>query len=244
MRECRLWSTIPCWVLKRSSSIRTGCPNHAIQRHIAITPSSSRPPAWRADARDDPIRRDPTRHPDQMIRRRCAAAMEPCPTRSCRDPVPTRRRCARRPCRHGRGGSRGPSPRVAVRGSKPHPVSRTLNCSSSPVAVELHRHGGAAAAVLGRVLDRLQAAQVHRPLDVRLAQSDVAGHDRHGDRAVPSLDAEGGGHSVRGQHRRRDTVRDAPQVVADGPGLVDQFPERLGELRRRIPGPFLCQRSA
>src|SRR5215213_11762506 len=34
MRECRLWSTIPCWVLNSSSSIRTDCPSHPIQRHI------------------------------------------------------------------------------------------------------------------------------------------------------------------------------------------------------------------
>ena len=35
MRECRLWSTIPCCVLKSSSSISTGWPSHPIQRHIA-----------------------------------------------------------------------------------------------------------------------------------------------------------------------------------------------------------------
>src|SRR4051794_31324215 len=33
-RECRLWSMIPCWVLKSSSSRTSGCPNQAIQRHM------------------------------------------------------------------------------------------------------------------------------------------------------------------------------------------------------------------
>ena len=35
MRECRLWSISPCWVLNSSSSMSTGCPSHAIQRHMA-----------------------------------------------------------------------------------------------------------------------------------------------------------------------------------------------------------------
>src|SRR4051812_2092314 len=35
-RECRLWSTSPCWVLNRSSSSSTGCPCQAIHRHIAV----------------------------------------------------------------------------------------------------------------------------------------------------------------------------------------------------------------
>src|SRR3954451_21366226 len=40
MRECRLWSTIPCWVLNSSSSIRTAWPSHPIQRHMAPLPFS------------------------------------------------------------------------------------------------------------------------------------------------------------------------------------------------------------
>src|SRR6476619_5594609 len=36
MRECRLWSISPCWVLNSSSSSSTSWPSHAIQRHIAI----------------------------------------------------------------------------------------------------------------------------------------------------------------------------------------------------------------
>ena len=107
--------------------------------------------------------------------------------------------------------------------------------------MELHRHGGVAAAVLGRVLDRFQAAQVHRPLDVRFAQSDVAGHDRYVDRtcraSTLSAAALRGVASIGGER----PARDAAQVVADGPGLVDQLPERLGELRCRIFGLFLCQ---
>src|SRR5688572_8449603 len=43
MRECRLWSTRPCWVLYSSSSIRTGCPYHAIHRHIATSRSVVEP---------------------------------------------------------------------------------------------------------------------------------------------------------------------------------------------------------
>src|SRR4051794_11038773 len=34
MRECRLWSTSPCWVLNSSSSNSSGCPDQAIQRHM------------------------------------------------------------------------------------------------------------------------------------------------------------------------------------------------------------------
>src|SRR5438045_648280 len=35
IRECRLWSMRPCLGLSSSSSISTGCPYQAIQRHIA-----------------------------------------------------------------------------------------------------------------------------------------------------------------------------------------------------------------
>src|SRR3954467_14741247 len=36
MRECRLWSTIPCGALNSSSSTRIGCPCQAIQRHMSL----------------------------------------------------------------------------------------------------------------------------------------------------------------------------------------------------------------
>src|SRR4051812_25736281 len=44
MRECRLWSIRPCFGLKSRSSISTFCPDHAIQRHIAVSfpPSGGR----------------------------------------------------------------------------------------------------------------------------------------------------------------------------------------------------------
>src|SRR3954447_13554139 len=35
IREWRLWSISPCCVLNSSSSINTGCPDHAIHRHIS-----------------------------------------------------------------------------------------------------------------------------------------------------------------------------------------------------------------
>src|SRR3954467_1762772 len=34
IRECRLWSTSPCWVLNSSSSISSGCPDQAIHLHM------------------------------------------------------------------------------------------------------------------------------------------------------------------------------------------------------------------
>ena len=43
MRAWRLWSTIPCSVLKTSSSTRTGCPTHAIHRHMAGLSRHRRP---------------------------------------------------------------------------------------------------------------------------------------------------------------------------------------------------------
>src|SRR4051812_36060505 len=47
MRECKLWSIRPCFGLKSSSSTSTGCPCHAIQRHIApsFRHAQSLPPA-------------------------------------------------------------------------------------------------------------------------------------------------------------------------------------------------------
>src|SRR5215216_776279 len=38
MREWRLWSTSPCGGANSSSSMMSGCPDHAIQRHIALPP--------------------------------------------------------------------------------------------------------------------------------------------------------------------------------------------------------------
>src|SRR6187431_1451370 len=35
MRACRLWSTMPCGASNSSVSSTSGCPSHAIQRHIA-----------------------------------------------------------------------------------------------------------------------------------------------------------------------------------------------------------------
>src|SRR3954464_10803793 len=49
--ECSDWSTSPCCVLNSSSSTSTGCPDHAIQRHmfqllVAFVRSNARPPTW------------------------------------------------------------------------------------------------------------------------------------------------------------------------------------------------------
>jgi hypothetical protein len=43
IRACRLWSTIPCCGLNNISSINSGCPNHAIQRHISCSSFETTP---------------------------------------------------------------------------------------------------------------------------------------------------------------------------------------------------------
>src|SRR5215210_6425319 len=125
MRAWRLWSTIPCSVLNRSSSIRTGCPSHAIQRHMPGLPAGS----WRCGSagrlvsvnrhliEDDDVEREDRERPERVTRKRQQGADSTKAGRDDRDYAPVQ---ATGPEREGRAelqqakGERDPAPRVQV----------------------------------------------------------------------------------------------------------------------------------
>src|SRR4051794_3740621 len=133
MRECRLCSMRPCLGLKSSSSMSTGCPYHAIHRHIVSSFRGRAPPGrvvcrrssggarpvarWRPSGAAGAGTPPRARPPPRVVRARLAARPPPaCPPprgiRACgfaRAPAPPRAwRRERAPDR------RPPSPAIAV----------------------------------------------------------------------------------------------------------------------------------
>ena len=115
-----------------------------------------------------------------------------------------------------------PAPRV---GSRVEAASGVVDAERQLVAFapQADRHGGAAAGVLGRVLDGLEAAEVDGDLDLGCAAADAAGGDPDRDRrcartrpsarpSSPCVASSGG----------ETPLRDAPQLVADALGLAEK----------------------
>jgi hypothetical protein len=71
-----------------------------------------------------------------------------------------------------------------------------------PFVPQPDRHRGVTAGVFGRVLDRFEAAQVHRVLDVGRARPDVPGRDLDRDPADLALGPQGVNEPPRGKQRR------------------------------------------
>ena len=76
-----------------------------------------------------------------------------------------------------------PTPPFTRRESKPAPSSRTSQPQRAVVG-QVDHHGGRAGGVLGGVLHRLQAAEVHRALDLGRIAPDAGGEHGRGQRVA------------------------------------------------------------
>src|SRR3954471_22848606 len=120
MRECRLWSMRPCLGLKSSSSISTGCPYHAIHRHIVSSFSratAARSRSYRAIVRARRVAPPHGVHPGRRVPAPLRVLAPPRETCTRRCPGPGAARAWRRAPAHDR--RLLPSPAIRVTAIEP-----------------------------------------------------------------------------------------------------------------------------
>ncbi len=111
-----------------------------------------------------------------------------------------------------------PAPCAGPRGVESPPVVLDSEPKLVVAVGERDVDGGIASRVLGRVLEGLQAAEVHRQLDLLGVPAQPVGRHAHRNRRAPHGRAQSRGEAVLREHLRIDAARDALQ---------------LGERRRR-----------
>ena len=81
--------------------------------------------------------------------------------------------------------------------------------------------------VLGRILQRLEAAEIGRRFNVRSVATSAVGAQAHGDGRTPRLRLEGGDQPLVGEQRRIDATRQVPYRAEGLVGVCVQLPNKV-----------------
>ena len=138
---------------------------------------------------------------------------------------------------------RNPAPRLQPAASNPAPSSVTSNVSVPGSSRMSQADRGPLPRVLARVLQGLQAAEVHRRLDVGGVPAERSSLHRGGECGVAGRGEQRVAQPVRSQQWRVDPVREAPQLLRGVPDLGAELLQQAGQVRV-LPGQLRGQRAA